>query len=623
MNTYYCKCRMQVQSGANGATTALKNPERYYPNRLHEYGETSDLSCKGCPYICIRKQYAQKAGDPSVTETHEARMSKDPPVYVTRAVKWNPSDVTVCKVHTLDFDFAKRFTDAEKTIDGIMEDRYWDHPDYQISQYNADGMFTLTVNPEPGKRGIAAKQQLWDMFFLPGGYRKDLSPDEEKEKILRGIVAARQAAQGKGEQQMSYKSEDVYVSPEGVRYRIHYDQNVKAYHTEVKADGEWKPHNSSWYPHFPHACGEFAAVVKIHNLVKQEDKACNTDQPEHAGSESIAAAEALGVSPADVESAMSTLPDAEPASLAPAFDFDADEATNVQLMQCAQVFLVGRVQQCLAAKQAHDITAKCRVGSWGKWCSAVGISRDTGESLVRIAELFGNYKLDGKPLIEALPPTLLYAAAKPSAPPELVQQVKSGDITTNKQFQEAIAARKAAEEAQRAAEVERDKAEKALARAESEAELDRKEQEDANAAAQRFKAEAERRAQDQIRLEGLLHTREDEIARLTSENRELQKRPVTEVLPPDPEEVARRVKEQVGLVWEQNKALKEIIEDREPSPDEKAAMFGQLQRFCHSIIDQWDLIKAKLAVLPKELRNQFREGFIKNLRIIEKEVDEY
>lgn len=595
MNTYYCKCGMHVQSSANGATTALKNPERYYPNQLHEYGETSDLSCKGCPYICIRKQYAQKAGDPSVTETHEARMGKDPPVYVTRAVKWNPSDVTVCKVHTLDFDFAKRFTDAEKTIDGIMEDRCWNHPDYQISQYNADGMFTLTVNPEPGKRGIAAKQQLWDMFFRSGGYRKDLSPDEEKEKILRGIVAARLTAQGKGEQQMSYKSEDMYVSPEGVRYRIHYDQNVKAYHTEVNENGEWKPHNSSWYPHFPHACGEFDAVVKIHNLVKQEDKACNTEHPEHAGSESIAAAEALDVSPADVESAMSTLPDAEPASSTPAFDYSGLDAQTVATLHSAENMIkTARKDYVLkvadAVALARDgLVSQCDTGrktggndnTFCAWCTSVGISRPDAYRLLQVSDLIERSAPNEQKILAALPPTLLYAAAKPSAPPELVAQVKSGDITTNKQFQEAIAARKAAEAERDAAKARADKAEKANA---------------------------------DIR---------EENARLTSENRELQKRPVTEVLPPDPDEVARRVKEQVGLVWEQNKALKEIIEDREPSPDEKAAMFGLLQRFCRSIIDQWDLIKANLTVLPKELRDQFREGFIKNLRVIEKEVDEY
>ena len=54
-------------------------------------------------------------------------------------------------------------------------------------------------------------------------------------------------------------------------------------------------------------------------------------------------------------------------------------------------------------------------------------------------------------------PSLLYAVAKPSAPAELVEQVKSGDITTHKQYQEALAQIKAEKERADAAEAERDK----------------------------------------------------------------------------------------------------------------------------------------------------------------------
>lgn len=47
--------------------------------------------------------------------------------------------------------------------------------------------------------------------------------------------------------------------------------------------------------------------------------------------------------------------------------------------------------------------------------------------------------------------------AKPSAPAELVAQVKSGDITTHKQYQEALAQIKAEKDRANAAEAERDK----------------------------------------------------------------------------------------------------------------------------------------------------------------------
>lgn len=121
------------------------------------------------------------------------------------------------------------------------------------------------------------------------------------------------------------------------------------------------------------------------------------------------------------------------------FDFGADAETNAALMQDAQIFMAGSMARVMAAKRAHDRTANNYRGSWGKWCDLVGISRDTGDNMVRVAENFGNMELDGKPLIEVAPFSLLAVAAKPSAPAELVQAVKDGDITTHKQYQEALA----------------------------------------------------------------------------------------------------------------------------------------------------------------------------------------
>lgn len=69
----------------------------------------------------------------------------------------------------------------------------------------------------------------------------------------------------------------------------------------------------------------------------------------------------------------------------------------------------------------------------------VGISRDTGDNMVHIAERFGNIQIEGKPIFDVQPLKLLYAVAKPSAPAELVEQVKTGDITTYKEYQELLA----------------------------------------------------------------------------------------------------------------------------------------------------------------------------------------
>lgn len=141
-----------------------------------------------------------------------------------------------------------------------------------------------------------------------------------------------------------------------------------------------------------------------------------------------------------------------PSSTAPTFDFGADDQTNALLLQDAQTFITGNMARIMASKHAHDLTANHYQGSWGKWCTAVGISRDTGDNMVRVAEQFGNIQLEGKSILDVQPMKLLYAAAKPSAPPELVGQVKSGDITTYKEYQELLAQLKAEKDRADAAE---------------------------------------------------------------------------------------------------------------------------------------------------------------------------
>lgn len=125
------------------------------------------------------------------------------------------------------------------------------------------------------------------------------------------------------------------------------------------------------------------------------------------------------------------------------FDFGADDQTNALLLQDAQTFITGNMARIMAAKHAHDLTANHYQGSWGKWCTAVGISRDTGDNMVRVAEQFGNIQLEGKSILDVQPMKLLYAAAKPSTPEVVKQAVFTGDITTYKEYQELMAQLKA------------------------------------------------------------------------------------------------------------------------------------------------------------------------------------
>ena len=141
-----------------------------------------------------------------------------------------------------------------------------------------------------------------------------------------------------------------------------------------------------------------------------------------------------------------------PSSTAPTFDFGADDQTNALLLQDAQTFITGNMARIMAAKHAHDLTANHYQGSWGKWCATVGISRDTGDNMVRVAEQFGNIQLEGKSILDVQPLKLLYAAAKPSTPEVVKQAVFTGDITTYKEYQELMAQLKAEKDRADAAE---------------------------------------------------------------------------------------------------------------------------------------------------------------------------
>jgi chromosome segregation ATPase len=102
---------------------------------------------------------------------------------------------------------------------------------------------------------------------------------------------------------------------------------------------------------------------------------------------------------------------------------------------------------------AHDLLANNKNGTFGAWCeSELYISRRTANNLLDIAQLLHNSTEAEQAVLEQAPATLLYATAKPSAPPELVDAVKAGSITTNAEYQKVLkelenerAARKAAE----------------------------------------------------------------------------------------------------------------------------------------------------------------------------------
>ena len=268
---------------------------------------------------------------------------------------------------------------------------------------------------------------------------------------------------------------------------------------------------------------------------------------------------------------------------APTFDFGADDQTNALLLQDAQTFIVGTTARIMAAKHAHDLCANNKNGTWGKWCAAVGISRDTGDRFVNIAAQCGNIQLEGKSILDVQPLKLLYAAAKPSTPEVVKQAVFTGDITTYKEYQELMTQLKAekaradtaeahleaanadinglAERAQKA-ETERDKARAdQLSTAKdcnrlglkASQEKDRADKAEAREEeAWKLQSKAETRAQEaEKQLEGSRQVAEAAKLRadkLQEENAALKKQPIAAVV--DEEEVERRANQRAHDIAE-------------------------------------------------------------------------
>lgn len=250
-----------------------------------------------------------------------------------------------------------------------------------------------------------------------------------------------------------------------------------------------------------------------------------------------------------------------PSSTAPTFDFGADDQTNALLLQDAQTFITGNMARIMAAKHAHDLTANHYQGSWGKWCAAVGISRDTGDRMVSVAAQCGNIQLEGKSILDVQPLKLLYAAAKPSTPEVVKQAVFTGDITTYKEYQELMAQLKAEKDRADAAEAHLEAANADInglaeraQKAETERDKARADQlstaKDCNrlglkASQEKDRADkAEARAKDaENQLSGSRQVAEAAKLRadkLQEENAALKKQPIAAVV--DEEEVDRRAK---------------------------------------------------------------------------------
>jgi len=82
---------------------------------------------------------------------------------------------------------------------------------------------------------------------------------------------------------------------------------------------------------------------------------------------------------------------------------------------------------------AHDELSNNRNGTFYAWCESIGIGRDTVKRILNYHS-FISANCTNKELLESLPKSLVYEAARPSTPPELKEKVANGDVTTLPEF---------------------------------------------------------------------------------------------------------------------------------------------------------------------------------------------
>lgn len=110
-------------------------------------------------------------------------------------------------------------------------------------------------------------------------------------------------------------------------------------------------------------------------------------------------------------------------------------------------------QACMNVMNVHAALADRYSGRWAQWCQSVGLSIRSATRMVEVgSNVMGSAKLAELVQDGQIGKSLLQAICAPSAEPEAVDQVLSGDITTHKEYQELLAQLKAEKERGAAAE---------------------------------------------------------------------------------------------------------------------------------------------------------------------------
>ena len=333
MTTYICKCGRRVKKSTDASTTG---------NRLSGYAPGHE--CWGCPYAMPYGNYQWDESTRTVsreTQGYECRMSKT----LTYASEFAGSikDKCTCRVHSLDFDFLSQ-------VSSWIKDTYPDREifgsfskDIRASDYGSDGRYCLTITCTQNLKGVAAKRELLGQFFTPNGSRKDMTPQQEMEKILADIK----------------KAKEIFSCTPA--------QNADAAATMTS----------------PAASSSAAATP----TTSASEAAANGLTPALSPQSSASAP----VVPAETSFA---------SAAAPSFDFSALGDLSQQATEADQQFDLhyGAAQDeylisCIYLARIHALTAKAGRyggGTWTKWYESKGLSEGSARTMVKNGDAFNS-----------------------------------------------------------------------------------------------------------------------------------------------------------------------------------------------------------------------------------------
>lgn len=338
MTTYICKCGRRVKKSTDASTTG---------NRLSGYAPGHE--CWGCPYAMPYGNFQWDESAKTValeTRGYECRMSKT----LTYASEFSGSikDKCTCRVHSLDFDFLSQ-------VSAWIKDTYPDREifgsfskDIRASDYGSDGRYCLTIICAQNLKGVAAKRELLGQFFTPNGSRKDMTPQQEMEKILADIKKAKE---------------------------------VFACAPVQNAD---------------------AAVTTAENAVPTATAA--TPITSESGADASASTPATSLQNCESVPAASAGGSSAPMPSAPGFDFSALGDLSEQAVETDQQFDLHYgvskdeyLISCIYVAKMHALTAKAGRyggGTWTKWYESKGLSHGSATKMVQNGDAFKSSTVD-------------------------------------------------------------------------------------------------------------------------------------------------------------------------------------------------------------------------------------